>query len=732
MLPSCLRSSGLVAPFVLITACESPPRDFETLDAGAPRKGSVDAGESGSATSLRDADVIGTSALSTADLTVDLTTPVNDGDPDAAVAEPSADAGGERSFETPPGTAGAGSSSVITPNVSTSEAPSASTIARDSSVACPSCDDGEYCNGQEACIEGSCAAGTPPCDTRTCDEDADRCCEPSDEVACGDDGNVHAVDTCGNEGAVTKTCAGDCVSGACRCIVYVNTGGSDDNDGTAWAGAKRSVSAGITTASANGCEVWVRAGTYNPGYAREHTFQLAPHVAVFGGFAGTETRRAQRDWANNVTILSGEVGSTPEDTNDNAFHVVTGADDAILDGFTITLANTEGASRECGGGVLNEGVSPTLRNLTFIENATPSSGGDLCNVDASPLIEYATFTNSRNTSSGGGHGVSFIQEGGSAVLRYVRFESMNSGRGTGGAIANSGQLLIENSTFHGLSRRDGGGAIANGSGAYLMIRDSLFDDNSVNSSGSGASNGGAIESDGVLEIVSSTFVNNSAGIGGAIAARAGSVEIVNSRFSNNTSGIGYGGALSVSAGALTVTNCLFEGNISKLYTGVAGAGGAIYMGGGGVTVVNSTFVNNTAQVADYVDGGGGALYLGPDSINAINNCLFWGNTSAAGDDLYVDSAAVLMLGTNTHSSGNPCSPERGCVSVDPEFGPTPADGDFTPSATSGCRELGDIGALPLDTLDVDRDGDSTEHVPTDFLGRPRVVGTLDVGAYEAP
>jgi hypothetical protein len=188
----------------------------------------------------------------------------------------------------------------------------------------------------------------------------------------------------------------------------------------------------------------------------------------------------------------------------------------------------------------------------------------------------------------------------------------------------------------------------------------------------------------------------------------------------------------VSAGALTVTNCLFESNIAKQYTGVAGAGGAIYMGGGGVTVVNSTFVNNTAETSDYIDAGGGALYLGSDSINAVSNALFWGNTSPAGDDLYIHTSAVLQLGTNSYSSGYPCSPERGCSTLDPEFAlELSAAGDFTPSATSGCREFGDIGALPLDTLDVDLDTDVSELLPIDLLGRPRVVGTVDVGAFEA-
>lgn len=724
------RCSGALAPLLFTLACETPPRSFEALDSTTRTDAGRNDGDGG-ANVTASPDGGGSLTLVTIDLTVDLTRPVHAGSSDAA-ASSHADAGYEFTSNTLDTTSLTVASSTVESTLAASTHPYSSTASTDDSLDCADCDDGDYCNGEESCLEGSCVAGPPPCEVAFCDEQADRCCEPSAQLACGVDGNVHALDTCGVEGAVTQNCAGECLDATCRCVIHVNTGGSDNNDGLSWAGAKQSVSAGIATASAGGCEVWVRAGTYAPGYAREHTFALAPNVAVFGGFAGTETRRSQRNWIDNVTVLSGEVAFTPEDTSDNAFHVVTGSNDAVLDGFTITLGNTEGAGRECGGGVLNEGVSPILRNLTFTGNITPSSGADVCNVDASPLMEYVMFTNSNNTSSGGGYGISMFQEGGDAVLRYAHFEGTGSSRGTGAAIANLGRLLIESSSFHGLAMRDGGGAISNGSGAYLAIRDSQFDDNSVNSTGSGASNGGAVESDGVLEIVNSTFTNNTAGMGGAVAAFAGSVEIVNSRFTNNTSGIGYGGAIAISAAALTVTNTLFSDNIAKQYTGIAGAGGAIYMGGGGVTVVNSTFVNNTSEAAEYVEGGGGALYLGSDSINTVSNCLFWGNTSPAGDDLYVHSAAVLLQGTNTHSSGYPCSPERGCVTVDPEFAPElTALGDFTPSSTSGCREFGDIGALPVDALDVDLDGNVSERLAIDLLGRPRVVGTIDVGAFEA-
>ena len=92
-------------------------------------------------------------------------------------------------------------------------------------------------------------------------------------------------------------------------IIYVRAGATAPGDGMSWATAYPSLQSALL-AAASGAEVWVAAGRYTPAPAsgnRAATFQLKNGVAIYGGFAGTETARSQRNWADNVVILSGDL-----------------------------------------------------------------------------------------------------------------------------------------------------------------------------------------------------------------------------------------------------------------------------------------------------------------------------------------------------------------------------------------------------------------------------------------
>ncbi len=151
---------------------------------------------------------------------------------------------------------------------------------------------------------------------------------------------------------------------------------------------------------------WVAAGTYTPttGTDRTVSFVLKSGVAVYGGFPDGGGTFAQRDWNANPTILSGDIG-TPNDNSDNSYHVVVaiGTDaTAVLDGFTITGGEANGISYPSyyGGGIYSDFGNPTIRNCTLRENSAQYGGGGMYDFSSSPQLTNCTF--SGNTAASGG------------------------------------------------------------------------------------------------------------------------------------------------------------------------------------------------------------------------------------------------------------------------------------------------------------------------------------------
>jgi hypothetical protein len=184
-------------------------------------------------------------------------------------------------------------------------------------------------------------------------------------------------------------------------IIYVKSGST--GNGSAWNNAYGSLQSAITAAQA-GDEIWVAAGTYKPttGTDRTASFTLKNNVAIYGGFAGTETALNQRNIANNITILSGEIGAAG--IADNSYHVISATgnvsnpltNSAILDGFTVVGGNANGTTgnQGNGGGVYVSGASPTLKNITFRDNSGVNGGAVFSNLSNSNFIKkfsIATF-----------------------------------------------------------------------------------------------------------------------------------------------------------------------------------------------------------------------------------------------------------------------------------------------------------------------------------------------------
>lgn len=160
-----------------------------------------------------------------------------------------------------------------------------------------------------------------------------------------------------------------------------------------------------------------RRRTYTPTVAaapqfpeRIVTFNVRPGVAVYGGFAGTETRRSQRDFTTHRAILSGDIG-VPGSNTDNSYRVVsmygtttagTITASTVLDGFTIRdgYANNNvssinsGAGLHCLGSGSGNECSPSLRTSPSSRTA-PNGGASYNHGNAgvsSPLLVNVTMS----------------------------------------------------------------------------------------------------------------------------------------------------------------------------------------------------------------------------------------------------------------------------------------------------------------------------------------------------
>lgn len=185
-----------------------------------------------------------------------------------------------------------------------------------------------------------------------------------------------------------------CGTAAGGAVIYVKPAGSDSSGGLSWPLAKKTVQAGLNTAS-SGDEVWVAAGTY------AEIITLKSGVALYGGFAGNETSRASRNWRANRAILDGgSLGS-----------VVTCPQGATastrIDGFTIrngrgTARAVSGEVRHFGGGIYCHSSSPTIANNTISANSVSQAGGGIYCDTASPIITANIITDNTALTNGAG------------------------------------------------------------------------------------------------------------------------------------------------------------------------------------------------------------------------------------------------------------------------------------------------------------------------------------------
>jgi predicted outer membrane repeat protein len=274
-------------------------------------------------------------------------------------------------------------------------------------------------------------------------------------------------------------------------VRYVKQAASGSNDCTNWGNACTLQTA--LTSAISGDEIWMAAGVYKPTTDptdRSVTFQLIDGVALYGGFAGTETTRDQRDPAANVTILSGDIDNndiqtpiitdlTTETGNaTNSYHVVTGATGATLDGFTITAGNGNGVSpNNRGGGINNDTSSPILTNLTFSGNSANLGGGIYNYTNSNPTLTNVTFSGNSAQNGGGMYNL-FCDP----TLTNITFDG-NSATYGGGIFNGGSSPTLTNITFSGNSASQKGGGIYNDHGIPKLTNVTLTANSAISGGG---------------------------------------------------------------------------------------------------------------------------------------------------------------------------------------------------------------------------------------------------------
>lgn len=467
-------------------------------------------------------------------------------------------------------------------------------------------------------------------------------------------------------------------------IIYVKKLATGLNNGTSWANAYTDLSVAINNNAAG--QIWVGEGTYHPTTdingntfpnSRFNTFRLRPDIAIYGGFSGVETELSQRDWVNNPTILSGNVGD-PNLRTDNLIHVLSSEYtnlniNTILDGLTIkggyAVNLNQAAGMGFGGGIYvfqtNHGTFQ-IRNCIIEDNYAEGTGGGLYTFATEPIIDNCIIRNNVAFSGGGLYFMGSTPKITNSkfqnnIVSYINYSFQQGG----GIYINGGSLSVSNSSFtNNLAGYDGAAVYSN------VV--TVFNNNTV--SGNKAGYGGGLYLSTISYCFNNLFYNNKATVnGGAIYMyyNAGESEFINNTVVHNTAG-NSGGGLMLFQSNTNFTNCIIR--------------------------------NNTSQ-------------LGPQ-IKAVNNAGSW-----APDFRYCNIQGGLA---GIDAFGNPMIYDNN-VDVNPLFVNVSA-GNFRLKGISPLINAGSTAHIPSAFPAYE---DLSINFPsTDLDGFPRFVGNIDIGAFE--
>ena len=232
---------------------------------------------------------------------------------------------------------------------------------------------------------------------------------------------------------------------------YVNKSANPGGGGTSWATAFVTIEPAVKAAAAHGGgEVWIAAGVYDEersgrgiissGGSRG-SLEISQGVQVYGGFAGEELEREQRDWTLHECLIDGSVSFEGTQAE---FVIRLEGPDARLDGVTVlggssgVYARTDSAISNCivrdnemPGTKLGWGV---LASLAAITGCTIRDNGGSGFVAVGSVIQDCVLT---------GNGTSLIESGGLVKACYFGGHSNTAL----GILTSSNPVFVESCIF---------------------------------------------------------------------------------------------------------------------------------------------------------------------------------------------------------------------------------------------------------------------------------------------
>jgi predicted outer membrane repeat protein len=423
-----------------------------------------------------------------------------------------------------------------------------------------------------------------------------------------------------------------------------------EQDGKTWSTAYADIQQAVDAALEGGA-VWVKVGRYRAASANATVLALRDSISVYGGFAGVETYLAARDPASRGSVLDGDfaaddtsspaldaanpAGNPAANRSDNSYHVVYGANDARLDGFSIEHGHaTASGTIPGGGGLLALHSGLVVANSTFAGNSAVGAGGAVLCTDRCELtIEASTFSDNRAVTGGALEASPTLTEGPRVLVLSKLGLSGNWALSNGGAIATRGGVTTKATALECSSN-----TAVNFGGCWYN------QDSSVHVEGGDFSANGAYEGAGIynhrldFSLNDANFTNNVATrLGGGVLNYQGTVEITDSALSFNSAG--WGGSIC----SFTATTVVEGTSIAN--SAATNAGGAVYADvSSTVRLSNATLLQNTARW-------GGGVYVAASELIAEDSSFESNNASESGAGAYSERDAKLGLASVRFSNG---------------------------------------------------------------------------------